>query len=72
MDNLKDPLLILQKELPFPDSPEEAANILLTLCHQATFLLNRQVEGLEKKHEREGGYTEKLYQKRTLYRKLPK
>lgn len=31
----------------------EPANLLLTLCHQATYLLNRQVKALEKKHQTE-------------------
>jgi len=47
---------------------EEEANLLLTLCHQETFLLNRQVLSLEKKHSEEGGLTEKLYQARKSYR----
>lgn len=57
-----------QKELPLPEDPEEATNLLITLCHQATYLMNKQVEALEHKHQTEGGYTEKLYQKRKKYR----
>lgn len=34
----------------------------------ATFLLYKQVQALEQKHEKEGGYNEKLYQKRRQYR----
>lgn len=52
-----------------PDNPEEAANLLLTLCHIATYLLNKQVDALERKHITEGGYTEKLYEQRISYRK---
>lgn len=55
-----------------PNDPEEAANLLLTLCHIATYLLNKQVDALERKHITEGGYTEKLYNQRTAYRKLLK
>jgi len=51
-----------------PQNKERAANLLLTLCHQATFLLNKQVESLEEKHRKEGGYTEKLYRERKEYR----
>jgi len=58
-----------QKNLPLPEDPEEAANLLITLCHQATYLMNRQVESLERKHQTEGGYTEKLYRKRKEYRR---
>lgn len=59
----------LRRQLPLPEDPEEAANLMLTLCHQITFLLNRQVESLERKHLTEGGYTEKLYQNRLKYLK---
>ena len=55
-----------------PDNPEEAANLLLTLSHIATYLLNKQVDALEKKHITEGGYTEKLYEQRQNYRTLHK
>lgn len=51
-----------------PD-PEFAANQILTLCHQLTYLLSRQVSALEQKHLTEGGYTEKLYNARTDYLK---
>ena len=57
-----------QKDLPLPEDPEKAANLMLTLCHQATYLMNKQVESLEKKHQTEGGYTEKLFRKRKQYR----
>lgn len=57
------------EKLPLSEDPEEAANFLLTLCHQATYLLNNQVASLKKKHEREGGLAEELYRKRTEYRK---
>lgn len=56
-------------KLELPDNPEEAANLLLTLCHIATYLLNKQVDALERKHITEGGYTEKLYEQRITYRK---
>jgi len=55
-------------ELPLPAETEEAVNFLLTLCHQATYLLNRQVEALKLKHQKEGGLTEELYRKRKEYR----
>lgn len=58
----KEAKLLAQVELP--KSKEEAVNSLLTLCHQASYLLHRHVKSLEKKHETEGGYTEKLYRKR--------
>ncbi|MDP2918554.1 MAG: four helix bundle suffix domain-containing protein [bacterium] len=51
-----------------PQDPERAGNLLLTLCHQATYLLNRQVEALENKHMKEGGYSEQLYRRRISFR----
>lgn len=59
----------LRGQLELPKNSEEAANFLLTLCHQATYLLSRQVKSLEEKHQKEGGYTEKLYRKRIEFRK---
>lgn len=61
------------KEKPaLPPSPEEAANLLLTLCHQLSFLLARQIKSTEEKFIQQGGYTENLFVKRLKYRKLPK
>lgn len=57
------------RNLKLPQDPEAAANFMLTLCHQATYLLHKQVQGLEKKHESEGGFTEKLYKKRKEFRR---
>ncbi len=47
---------------------QEDANLILTLCHQATYLLHRQILSLEQKHRTEGGLTEKLYKTRKEYR----
>ncbi len=47
---------------------EPAANTLICLIHQANFLLDRQLQSLEKSFIEEGGYTEKLFRKRTSYR----
>ena len=52
-----------------PNSPVEAANMLLTFCNLDGFLLKRLVDSLMEKHEREGGLTEKMYNKRINYRK---
>jgi restriction system protein len=56
------------KSVPFPKSRTMAANLLVTLCHQATYLLYKQVEALKNKHQREGGLTEELYRKRKEFR----
>lgn len=58
------------EQLPLPQDPEAAANFLLTLCHQATYLLDRQVQALIEKHKKEGGLTEKLYRDRINFRNL--
>ena len=40
--------------------PETAANTLICLIHQANYLLDRQLRGLEGQFIREGGYSERL------------
>jgi four helix bundle suffix protein len=61
LSNLRD---LGGKRYRLSGEPEKDANLLLTLCHQETYLLFRQVEGLMRKHEREGGLTERLYARR--------
>lgn len=48
---------------------QDDANFLLTLCHQVTYLLDRQIKSLEEKFLKEGGFTENLFKKRLEYRK---
>ncbi len=52
-----------------PESPETAANLLITLIHQAQFLLSRQMAALEEKFVKEGGYTENLFKRRLVERR---
>lgn len=47
-----------------PDIPEKAANLMITLINQETFMLDRQIKSLEEKFIQEGGYSEKLFKKR--------
>lgn len=47
-----------------PDSAVEAANLLITLISQTTFLLSKQIKSLEDKFIKEGGYREILFKKR--------
>lgn len=56
-------------KIVLPKDKEEAANLLLTLCHQLSFLLDRQIKAAEKKFIEEGGYTENLFKKRLKNRK---
>ena len=46
-------------------SPEVAANTLICLTHQATYLLNQQMRGLEARFLDEGGFSENLYRARS-------
>lgn len=53
------------KEKPrLPNDPETAANLMLTLCHMATFLLSKQIAKAETQFVERGGYTENLFKKR--------
>ncbi|MGI6278197.1 MAG: four helix bundle suffix domain-containing protein [Patescibacteria group bacterium] len=50
-------------------NPESAANCLICLIHQANFLLDRQMQSLEKDFLKNGGFTERLYRERVRVRK---
>jgi len=45
-------------------SAETAANTLICLINQATYLLRRQIEKLEREFIEQGGFTERLYRVR--------
>ena len=49
-------------------SGEVAANTLICLIHQTSYLLRRQLEKLEEDFLAEGGFTERLYRKRRDWR----
>ena len=49
--------------------PEVTANIAICLIHQANYLLDRQIERLDKDFVQEGGFSERLYRVRTRHRK---
>ena len=42
------------------DDPAVVANAIVCLIHQANYLLDRQIAGLERQFIKEGGYTERL------------
>jgi len=46
-------------------SAETAANTLICLCNQATYLLKRQIERLEQDFLEEGGITERMFRVRS-------
>jgi len=50
--------------------PAVAANALICLIHQANYLLDRQLRGLEQQFVREGGYSERLHAARLEARAL--
>lgn len=68
LSNLSDLGNLIERPKLF-GNPQDAANFLLTLCHQATFLLDRQIKSLEEKFIKEGGFTENLFKKRIKYLK---
>jgi four helix bundle suffix protein len=47
---------------------ETAANTLICLTNQASYLLGRQLQSLERQFLVEGGFTERLYRERTRHR----
>ena len=51
-----------------PDSPEKAVNLMITLIHQANYLLDRLIPALKERHRTHGGLTEELYRSRKNYR----
>jgi len=65
----KNPALPPSPNFPnLPDTPEHAVNLLITLVHQANYLIDKLVVSLKDRHMREGGLTEELYRKRKEYR----
>ena len=48
--------------------PETAANTIICLINQASFLLGRQLQRLEQNFLHEGGFTERLYRERSRTR----
>jgi four helix bundle suffix protein len=47
------------------------ANALICLIHQANYLLDRQIAGLERQFVQQGGYRERLAAARSEQRALP-
>jgi len=48
---------------------ESAANMMICIIHQTNYLLDKQLAKLSADFMKSGGFTERLYQKRTDYRK---
>lgn len=49
---------------------EAVVNYLVDLLTRSGYLLDRQINAVEEKHQREGGYSENLLKKRLAYKKL--
>ncbi len=51
------------------EGTEAVTNYLIDLLTRSGYLLDRQINAVEEKHEREGGYNEKLLKKRLEYKR---
>lgn len=47
---------------------EKATNLMITLIHQANYLLDRLIPSLKERYRVKGGLTEELYRERKKYR----
>lgn len=66
----KNPTLPNSPNFPhLPDQPDQTINLMITLIHQANYLIDKLIKSLEEKHTREGGFSENLLKKRLEYRK---
>jgi four helix bundle suffix protein len=63
LSNLSDLGNLIEKP-KLPQNPIVAANLLLTLCHLATFLLSKQIRQAEADFLEYGGFTENLFKRR--------
>ncbi len=65
----KSPVLPDHPNFPYlPDSQVKAVNLMITLVHQANFLLDKLILSLKERHRVHGGLTEELYQARKSFR----
>ena len=69
LSNLSD-LGNLKERVVLPENQEEAANLMLTLLHIETYLLDRQIKAMVEKFSKEGGFTEQLIRGRLATRKF--
>ena len=53
----------------YTSSPEEFANLMITLCYKQLYLMERFIAGNEQRFIKEGGFRENLFKKRINYRK---
>jgi len=53
-------------------SPETSANVVICLIHQTNYLIDRQIQQLEKDFVQHGGLSERMTQARLRYRRKPR
>jgi four helix bundle suffix protein len=53
-------------------SPETSANVMICLIHQTNYLIDRQIQQLEKDFVQHGGLSERMTQARLRYRRKPR
>lgn len=51
-----------------PHHPDFAINLMITLIHQANYLIDKLIVSLKDLHMKKGGLTEELYSARKTYR----
>jgi len=65
----RNPVLPDSPDFPhLPDSQVKAVNFMITLVHQANYLVDKLIVSLKERHRTHGGLTEELYQARIRYR----
>ncbi len=52
-----------------PVDPKHAVNMMITLIYQVNYMISKLIISLEEKHEKEGGFSEKLLKRRLEYRR---
>lgn len=51
-----------------PNHPDQTINLMITLIHQANYLIDKLIASLKELHKTKGGLTEELYSVRKNYR----
>lgn len=69
LSNLSDLGNLIEKAV-LPLDPADAANLLITLIHIETYLLDKQIKAMVAKFQKEGGFSESLLRNRLLLKKL--
>lgn len=65
----KNPTLPDSPNFPdLPHRPDLAVNLMITLIHQANYLIDKLIISLKDLHRKKGGLTEELYSARKTYR----